>query len=1766
MTSPETIEGKAYWDKLYKKAGELFGNENITIPTLTRPWIVPDEIVIRETPNNAYIFKATLKVMLEEDYLRGTSVGAPFMAPETNGPDKSDPYGRTADVNHSVGARFIAPANDSRLKILNEYSTQLIRETIIPKLTKEINTSKRYAPLRQVYYSLILAQWFKSRFPSQSVGAAQCSAPTTLGREAISKLINSRNLTNLTSKTPWSKTTYFNEYQKSFKDGEYNIKQPIYSAFGQSIRSYFSGGMNFNIPQWSTPKASSPVQAGPVTAVWGDANHNPSSSPVNLAVEVTGSSPINPDDVNINFGEAFAPSSLPAEGLKAGASSLVKGLPPEMVPTKENVNMLGQSPVGGGLSPIDLSRKAQNPTIRTAGISLVVAKAAGRTSLITRSFIILILGSLLSIVGMQLAVVNTVMYLPKHSNVIVAKDSGSQTITTPSIRRTAEKNTEKYIEKLHRDFPQMQIVNLHNIPNYRIYVRQLYDTLVMVKRRYPRLILLVKSIEFVLGNKMPSTVRGGDTIIIEEGDINGSNTYGTYSGEKVSDVASNYMEEVFTHELCHLVTDRLKILRPDIDRYYEHFVYKRFGPKTRSKGITGMVNIYYEYFTEDVRNYLFNGKPLNSFGVESNAGKGMIPSDIRDSIKERARILEEIKNICRKGFVSEAVPHALVAPGVGESPEQAQRAERASSPAGPAASSPASNPMVEHFKSMLRERNSTFQGVDEIGPYMIASANISDLGWHLFPMGDNRYIEIFIRQNEIVGYGIVTLMQENAILRFQSFEKSAGMAGYWGDIYRERMEQLKSVLKGEGKNIKTVLVPPDQVISEDQLAKRARAYYGGRPGWDAAASGFISAIRSGLPLPLRAREILKYNNFPEYYSFGPAASFYVNTMGFQIVPVVFRRSASGALIPARPLTADNQLLKKLKNRERLSEEEIIELFSARGLQFNLSDLKMANPASSSPLSAVQRLQGYVKIRDQDVKKATELLIYLLGKDLTYDYFMATVEKAVEGEDGKGVEYLLVQPYTTETTLIKGGSYGERRSWKDKPLFLLKIEKNTIKEIWLATAGVDSRRGRVADDNLGRGMGGEGIYFVNLSALPFNDQFLSRYALPQLIEKINSIMVSIKDKDDKGKKPHFIFEQSFNLGIANGLEKHSDYFAWLLTTAFSAGLCFSKDIKIMDGRFWVGGAYLPSFGGIVGGATSFAHEFGHHFYYNLPIGIRDKIRAYAEINEKEQLEGILKRLGIVVGRDSVDVISEFFACEIDRLITSRIRNFEGLRKGVKEEFVQKLVEWEIAPTWLLKEAASSPTMQKMEEIKLQELREGDVGYEEAIAVHYGSDGSIEDIRHFIEDWELKGKNWWLQDNYGQKGVPSEQITIKIGDRAIDIYSWRDKALTGDELKSIVNALGKFAVIADGKALENVRYILIDNDDKVNIKSGEKLNGYGAGSSKAITLYLNAFRPLYFHEMEGINNLDGTIIHELAHSLTGIVIGKDSLHNAWAEKFGWRFLNKARQLKGGATSNYENDGAVVSSYASSDPDEDFCDSLTAALLNEKILDKDGLRGRINFLREHILPAVDSSSLPVTIQRQDSVVVPRIGPVFKFKRTGGLIQIIGDSKTLEQGPASPPAVKETQASSPIHNKGGIDLRALPIAAQAGLARNVGARFIAPETNGPDKSGPYRRTASTKTFNLAAEWQEIQKMLSAGITPSNERIKEYVFASCQRGVLDQQMDSILGCIANIMRIEEDRDLPGDTELRDILVLVDSEKTADELKLSLINISCLSNEPKSIH
>lgn len=209
FTDPATKEGRQYWDKLYQKVEELFGQQDAEIPTITRPWIVPGEIILNRAAGRIDIYKATLEVMLEQDYI-----------------------GKQASGGYPGGIALPVYDNaDPRFQTLNAYSTQLIRELIIPKLTREVNSSKRYAAFRQVYYSLIFAQYLKSSVKQS-------------GASFLSEAVDNGDLSGLTSRKQWSKDKYFREYSRSLSQGEYSKEETVTGPGGQIVRQYVSGGIS----------------------------------------------------------------------------------------------------------------------------------------------------------------------------------------------------------------------------------------------------------------------------------------------------------------------------------------------------------------------------------------------------------------------------------------------------------------------------------------------------------------------------------------------------------------------------------------------------------------------------------------------------------------------------------------------------------------------------------------------------------------------------------------------------------------------------------------------------------------------------------------------------------------------------------------------------------------------------------------------------------------------------------------------------------------------------------------------------------------------------------------------------------------------------------------------------------------------------------------------------------------------------------------------------------------------------------------------------------------------------------------------------------------------------------------------------------------------------------------------------------------------------------------------------------------------------------
>ena len=142
----------------------------------------------------------------------------------------------------------------------------------------------------------------------------------------------------------------------------------------------------------------------------------------------------------------------------------------------------------------------------------------------------------------------------------------------------------------------------------------------------------------------------------------------------------------------------------------------------------------------------------------------------------------------------------------------------------------------------------------------------------------------------------------------------------------------------------------------------------------------------------------------------------------------------------------------------------------------------------------------------------------------------------------------------------------------------------------------------------------------------------------------------------------------------------------------------------------------------------------------------------------------------------------------------------------------------------------------------------------------------------------------------------------------------------------------------------------------------------------------------------------------------------------------------------------------------------------------------------------------------------------------------------------PGLSPEDTNERSSSPIikDTKGGIDFRSLPITTQ-------------PALNAQLSNMPTPRPLIS--VNLDESWSQIKNMLKAEIIPSSERIKEYLQACCEKKDMDQEVDKILACIADIIRLQEERVVSTDSSLKEMLALLESNKSANEMQFVLAKI-----------
>ncbi|MBF0595732.1 MAG: hypothetical protein HQL22_12310, partial [Candidatus Omnitrophica bacterium] len=209
---PEGETGKKFWAKVYQSAYEKYGTTDIPFDTFNKVWIVPEYAKVYEHGNTAFVIKARMKVMLESDYL----------ALENN---------VTVNASSSVGDDLVSARRlNDNISETQELSEKAIREVVIPILENEVNEGKTFAPLRQVYYSLILAVWFKKRMKD-----------TLLGR----KYMDQNKVTGIDIEDKNAKEAIYQQYLTAFKQGVYNyVKEETDPLTQETLpRKYFSGGV-----------------------------------------------------------------------------------------------------------------------------------------------------------------------------------------------------------------------------------------------------------------------------------------------------------------------------------------------------------------------------------------------------------------------------------------------------------------------------------------------------------------------------------------------------------------------------------------------------------------------------------------------------------------------------------------------------------------------------------------------------------------------------------------------------------------------------------------------------------------------------------------------------------------------------------------------------------------------------------------------------------------------------------------------------------------------------------------------------------------------------------------------------------------------------------------------------------------------------------------------------------------------------------------------------------------------------------------------------------------------------------------------------------------------------------------------------------------------------------------------------------------------------------------------------------------------------------
>jgi len=243
ITDPKNPYGKKFWDQVHKAAFAIAKTTKVPVDTFYKVWIVPDCAEVVESNGQgkgdtgeklgvrsykleverekkekgklkqtvAFVKKARLRVLMQEDY-------------------HASKRAHTDVGNGQLENR----KKNKKIEQINQQARNIFKRTLLPIIEDQVNNSPTFAGLRQLFYSLILATYFKERFRHLSFYKSYINQEKT-------NVISHDNLQ--------AKQIVYQSYVDNFYKGNYSSIEKSYDRFLEQpvTRRYFSGGSSLEM-------------------------------------------------------------------------------------------------------------------------------------------------------------------------------------------------------------------------------------------------------------------------------------------------------------------------------------------------------------------------------------------------------------------------------------------------------------------------------------------------------------------------------------------------------------------------------------------------------------------------------------------------------------------------------------------------------------------------------------------------------------------------------------------------------------------------------------------------------------------------------------------------------------------------------------------------------------------------------------------------------------------------------------------------------------------------------------------------------------------------------------------------------------------------------------------------------------------------------------------------------------------------------------------------------------------------------------------------------------------------------------------------------------------------------------------------------------------------------------------------------------------------------------------------------------------------------